>query len=164
MTQLPSSSRVNTTKAPCWLLHAVTWEWRSTVVLTRWIWTPQRLACHSANHSILFRDTIWSSWLCAGKDARGAAACQPTFSCCSFSYFSLCNHTLRGAFEEGNVLSWEIQSCDQTCSVLWNNSTFWHFHCLLLDLWLSASLYIHVTVFSPHSSEICSFYAQYFTL
>ncbi len=52
MTQLPSSSWVNTTESPCWRLHAVTWERRSTVVLTRWIWTPQRLACHSANRSI----------------------------------------------------------------------------------------------------------------
>lgn len=52
MAHLPSSSWVNTTEGPCWLLHAVTWEWGSTVVLTRWIWTPQRQACHSANHSI----------------------------------------------------------------------------------------------------------------
>lgn len=52
MTQPPYSSWVNTTESPCWRLHAVTWEWRSSVVLTRWIWTPQRLACHSANHSI----------------------------------------------------------------------------------------------------------------
>lgn len=29
----------------------------------------------------LFRDTIWPSWLCAEKDAGGAGACQPTFSC-----------------------------------------------------------------------------------
>lgn len=52
MAHLPSSSWVNTTEGPRWLLHAVTWEWGSTVVLTRWIWTPQRQACHSANHSI----------------------------------------------------------------------------------------------------------------
>lgn len=52
MAHLPSSSWVNTTEGPCWLLHAVTWEWGSTVVLTRWIWTPQWQACHSANHSI----------------------------------------------------------------------------------------------------------------
>lgn len=99
MTQLPSSSWVNTTEAPCWLLHAVTWERRSTVVLTRWIWTPQRLACHSANHSICL-DTIWPSWLCAGKDARGTvlasqlSLCQPTFSCRSFSLIFHCETTL----------------------------------------------------------------------
>lgn len=52
MGHLPSSSWVNTSEGPCWLLHAVTWEWGSTVVLTRWIWTPQRQTCHSANHSI----------------------------------------------------------------------------------------------------------------
>lgn len=31
-------------------------------------------------------------------------------------------------------------SCDQTCRVLWNYSTFWHFYCLLLDLLISGRL------------------------
>lgn len=52
MTQLPSSSWVNTSEAPCWLPHAVTWERRSTIVLTRWIRAPQRLPCHGAKCSI----------------------------------------------------------------------------------------------------------------
>lgn len=38
----------------------------------------------------LFRDTIWPSWLCAGKDARGAGTCQHTFSCRSFSLIFHC--------------------------------------------------------------------------
>lgn len=42
----------------------------------------------------LFRDTIWPCWLCAGKDARGAGTCQPTFSCRSFSLIFHCETTL----------------------------------------------------------------------
>lgn len=42
----------------------------------------------------LFRDTIWPSWLCSGKDARGASTCQPTFSCRSFSLIFHCEATL----------------------------------------------------------------------
>lgn len=44
----------------------------------------------------LFRDTIWPSWLCSGKDARGASTCQPTFSCRSFSLIFHCETTLCG--------------------------------------------------------------------
>lgn len=42
----------------------------------------------------LFRDTIWPSWLCAGKDARGCSTCQPSFSCRSFSLIFHCETTL----------------------------------------------------------------------
>lgn len=94
MTQLPCSSRVNRTEAPCWLLHAVTWEWRSTIVLTLWIWTPQRQACHSANHSICLETQYGHLGCELQKDARGAGTCQPTFSCRSFSLIFLGETTL----------------------------------------------------------------------
>lgn len=72
----------------------------------------------------LFRDTVWPSWPCAGKDFRG--------SYCFLSRFPLEDLSLHGSCDERK----RAFMGDQTCSVLWNYSPFWHFYCPPLDLWL----------------------------
>lgn len=95
MTQLPSSSWVNTTEAPRWLLHAVTWEWRSTVALTRWIWAPQRPACHSANRSIC-SETQYGHLGCALEETPGEPVLASQLSLVALSVFIFqCEATLR---------------------------------------------------------------------
>ena len=93
MTQLPSSSWVDTTATPCWLLHAVTWEWRSTVVLTRWIWAPQRLACHTANHSICL-ETQYGHVGCVLEKTPGEPVLASQLSLVALSLIFHCETTL----------------------------------------------------------------------
>lgn len=85
MARLPSSSWVNTSEGPCWLLHAVTWDWGELGRADSVNLSATEAALSQRQPFDLFRDAIWPSWLCAGKDAGGAATCQPTFSCRSFS-------------------------------------------------------------------------------
>lgn len=89
MVRLASSSWVNTSEGPCWLLHAVTWEWGELGRADSVNLNATEAALSQRQPFDLFRDTIWPSWLCAGKDAGGAATWQPTFSRRSFSVIFL---------------------------------------------------------------------------
>lgn len=121
---------------PHWLLHAVTCEGKSVVTLTRWIWTPWRPSCRSANRSIR-SETQYGRLSRAKGTAGGGLLLASRLFHISLSYFSA---------RTESVWSPKRRSCDQTCRVLWNYSTFWHFYCLLLDLWISATDWIHVPV------------------
>ncbi len=159
MTQLPSSSWVNTTAAPCWLLHAVTWEWRSTVVLTRWIWTPQRLACHSAKHSICL-ETQYGHLGCVLEKTPGELllASQLSLVALSLLYFTA---RLDSA---GNT--WRRKHAFMEDSKLWSNTPRSLKQLNILTLSLSSAWFMvfsNVPVF-PSSLKYDCFYTHCFSL
>lgn len=165
MTKLPSSSRVNTTEAPCWLLHAVTWERRSTVVLTLWIWTHRGRVVTVPTIRFVWRHNMAILAVC-WKRCQGSHACQPTFSCRSSSPIFHSETALYGE----HLKKERKKKCfhgigAQTCSALWNNSTFDTFivFCLIYGsllynifmLQFFFCLFLHFQKFVLHTS-VCS--------
>lgn len=96
--------------------------------------TEAGLSQHQLFHS--FRDTIWPPWQ-KWRNRQGAAPRQPTFPRFSFLLFS----ESRIRAEPTRTELWSNMH-----QALWKYSTFWHFYCLLVDSWVSATDWIHVPV------------------
>lgn len=144
MARLPSSSWVNTSEGPCWLPHAVTWEW-GELGRADWVNLNATEAALSQRQAFdLFRGTIWPSWLCTGKDGGGAATCQPTFSPRSLSVIFLdsawCERGRKWAFT--------------VASKLWSNSLRSPKQFAILTLSLSAAWFM---TRSERAYSCCSF-------